>query len=72
MILLLLGWNLTLAGIVLIIFSIVTTGDVFSVCGIAFLIMGLIPSILLRKTCSSYKSDPIDGTKKEKPMDYYV
>ena len=71
MILLLLGWNLTLAGIVLIIFSLIDSEHNFPVCGTAFLVLGLPPSILLRKTCSSFRSDPIDQSKEEKPLDYY-
>ena len=71
MILLLLGWNLTLAGLVLLLYNFLETDRVLPVCGITFTAAGLALSIIFRKACSSYKSDPIEKSKKEKPLDYY-
>ena len=66
MILLLLGWNLTLAGIVLIALSLMENVKAVPICGSMFLVTGLVPTILLRKTCAIFKSDPVEKTRVEK------
>jgi hypothetical protein len=71
MALLLIGWNLTLAGLLLIPLTLMERGWVFPTSGIGILSIGLFLSIALRKTCPNLRSDPIEETKDDKPLDYY-
>ena len=67
MILLLLGWHFTLAGIIAIILGVVVYSVPCLIFGVGMFLVGLVMSILLRKTCSTYKSDAIDESGKRKP-----
>ncbi len=63
MILLLLGWHLTVIGILAIILGIAYSLIPVLIFGIGSIVIGLFLSYLLRKTCASYWSDPSEKAK---------
>jgi uncharacterized membrane protein len=69
MILLILGWHLTLIGLFAIILGFILNSLLwFFVVGFAALALGLTASICLRKTCSTYRSDT--PGEPNAPLDY--
>jgi hypothetical protein len=72
MILLLLGWNLALLGVVTVLLGCMTgelsMGLIF---GAVFGAPGLLMSFALRKTCPSFRSDVPERPDPNRPLDYY-
>ena len=71
MILLLLGWNLSLLGVVTILLGAMAGGFVTAMVGVFFGVLGVGMSLALRKTCSSYRSDVMEQPDPNRPLDYY-
>ena len=74
MILLILGWHLTLIGVLAIILSAIFGfgGMPCLIFGLGALAVGFVMSVVLRKTCSAYRSNLAPKTEaNERPLDYY-
>lgn len=71
MILLILGWHLALIGFIAIILGSMIGSVPCVIFGVGTLIPGLIMSVILRKTCSNYRSDTADKPIAKAPLDYY-
>jgi hypothetical protein len=72
MILLLLGWNLALLGVVTVLLGWMTGALVMGIIiGTVFGVPGVAMSFALRKTCSSYRSDVPERPDPNRPLDFY-
>ena len=72
MILLIVGWHLTLIGIVAIVLGLIYGARPYvTYFGLGALVVGLLLSFIFRKACASYESDTVDKTKVDAPLDYY-
>jgi hypothetical protein len=71
MILLLLGWNLSLLGVVSIFFAGITGSVAATIFGVVVGGLGVVMSFALRKTCSSYRGDVPKEPDPNRPLDYY-
>ena len=72
MIFLLLGWNLTLLGVVTVLLGAMTDSFATAMIGVFFGVLGLGMSLALRNTCSSYRSDAPEEPDPKRPLDHYV
>jgi hypothetical protein len=71
MILLILGWHLSLAGLIALIIGVILYSTSCLIFGVGMIVPGLILSVALRKSCSSYHSDVKNKSVVEAPLDYY-
>jgi hypothetical protein len=71
MILLLLGWNFALLGVVTVLLGWMTANMSTAIIGVAFGVVGFSMSYALRKTCPSYRSDVTEPVDPNRPLDYY-
>jgi uncharacterized membrane protein YuzA (DUF378 family) len=71
MILLLLGWNLSLLGVVSLLLAVMTGSFAAAVFGAVVGVPGIVMSLALRKTCSSYRSGIPEEPDPNRPLDYY-
>ncbi len=69
MILLLLGWNLSLLGVVTILLEYVTGATIIP--GIVIALLGICISYALRKTCPNVHSDTPEPPDPKRPLDFY-
>jgi hypothetical protein len=71
MILLILGWHLTLVGVLAVILGLMDGWGACLVFGVGAFVVGLLMSITFRKACSNLKSDASVKDNEEVPLDYY-
>jgi hypothetical protein len=70
MILLILGWHLTLLGAITIILGFIYSSWMIFV-GLGALAGGTLLSTIYRNACSGYRSDPPNKSESNVPLDYY-
>jgi hypothetical protein len=71
MILLLLGWNLTLLGLVTMLLAWMVGSPGVAGIGASFGVVGFAMSFALRKTCEDFRSDVAEPTDPNRTLDYY-
>ncbi len=71
MIFLILSWHLIVVGILAIIFSSMAGLFAWSIYVAGSLVIGLIMSVALRRTCPNLRSDTLDKVAVDRPLDYY-
>jgi uncharacterized ion transporter superfamily protein YfcC len=71
MILLLLGWNLSLLGLVTILLGWTVDSLATGILGLCIVLLGIFMSLILRKTCSSFRSDAHEIPDPKKPLEFY-